>query len=164
MFVRYYDNRTVVRKYLFDLCGKVAVMSEALTIAASLYNDPRYFSKSEIRIRNNKIRRKNIVRRQFISLMVAISALIFIIVFNLTTFNSDAQSDTYVPEYKYYRSIDIHPGDNLWTIAASMYSADHYDDINDYIEEVCNINNLSDASDLIAGETLVIPYYSTEFK
>ena len=29
-------------------------MSEAMRIAASLYNDPRYFSKSEIRIRNNK--------------------------------------------------------------------------------------------------------------
>ena len=139
-------------------------MSEAMMIAASLYNDPRYFSKSEVRIRNNKIRRRKIVRRQFIMLMAVVSALIFIIMFNMSTFNSDAQSDKYVPEYKYYKSITVNSGDSLWTIASDIYSSDHYDDINDYINEVCNINNLADASDLIAGDSLIVPYYSTEFK
>ena len=139
-------------------------MSEAMRIAAILYNDPRYFSKSEIRIRNNKIRRRNIVRRQFVMLMAVVSVLIFIIMFNLSTFNSDAQSDTYTPEYKYYKSITVNYGDSLWTIAGDMYSSEHYNDMNDYIDEVCNINNLADASELIAGDSLIVPYYSTEFK
>ena len=69
-----------------------------------------------------------------------------------------------MPEYKYYKSITVNYGDNLWTIANDMYSSDHYDDINDYITEVCNINNLADASDIIAGKSLIVPYYSTEFK
>lgn len=164
MFVRYYDNRTVVRKYLFVFYREVKIMSEAMMIAASLYNDSRYFSESEVRIRNNKIQRRKIVRRQFIMLMAALSVLIFIIMFNIFVFNSDAQSDTYIPEYKYYKSITVNYGDNLWTIANDMYSSDHYDDMNDYITEVCNINNLADASDIIAGKSLIVPYYSTEFK
>ena len=139
-------------------------MSEAMKIAASLYNDPRYFSKSEIRIRNNKIRRRKIVRMQFFMLMAVVSVLIFIIMFNLSTFNSDAQSDTYAPDYKYYKSITVNYGESLWTIANDLYSSEHYDDMNDYIDEVCSINNLADASELIAGESLIVPYYSTEFK
>jgi len=139
-------------------------MSKAMFVAASLYNDPRYFSKSEIRIRKNKIRRKNIVRRQYFMLMSLISILIFMIIFNLNTFTSDAQSDAYIPEYKYYKSIDIDSGDTLWGIASKMYSQDHYDDINDYIDEVCNINHLDCSSNLIEGESIIIPYYSTIFK
>ncbi|MBO4457662.1 MAG: LysM peptidoglycan-binding domain-containing protein [Butyrivibrio sp.] len=139
-------------------------MSEAMKIAASLYNDPRYFSKSEIRIRNNKIRRSKIVRRQYAFLLLTVSVLLFVIFFNMATLVSDAQSDTYTPEYKYYKSVSVYVGDSLWNIAKDSYSEDHYKNIESYINEICKINNLADSSDIKAGESLIIPYYSTEFR
>ena len=36
-------------------------MSEAMRAAASLYNNPRYNSDSEIRIQKNKIKRQSII-------------------------------------------------------------------------------------------------------
>ena len=139
-------------------------MSEAMMIAASLYNDPRYFSKSEIRIRNNKIRRNRIVRRQYALLMFAVSVIVFAIFFNMATFISDAKSNTYKPEYKYYKSVTVNSGDSLWTIANEFYSEDHYKNKDSYITEICNINEIADSSDIKAGESLIVPYFSTEFR
>ena len=39
-------------------------MTRALMTAATLYNDQRFLSKSELRIYKNKLRRQKIVRRQ----------------------------------------------------------------------------------------------------
>ena len=60
---------------------------------------------------------------------------------------------------KFYTSIEIKPGDSLWSIAC-RYSDGHYSSIQKYIEELKQINNLS--SDTIhAFEYLLVPYYST---
>lgn len=63
--------------------------------------------------------------------------------------------------YKYYTSIQVQKGDTLWNIA-SNYMSDEYASVNDYIEEICEINHIAD-SDIHSGQYLTIPYYSDEY-
>jgi len=64
--------------------------------------------------------------------------------------------------FKYYKSITVEPGDSLWSIA-DKYISDEYSSYNDYIDELCFINSL-DSTQIRAGRTLTVPYYSAEFK
>ena len=64
--------------------------------------------------------------------------------------------------YKYYTSVQIEPGSNLWDIAQE-YASSEYEDLNDYIQEVRRINHL-DEDTIYAGSYLCVPYYSSEYK
>ena len=139
-------------------------MSEAMRAAASLYNNPRYNSVSEIRIQQNKIRRQRIVRRQYFLLGLTIALVIFLFVFIGTTVMSSAQSDEYEPSFKYYKTVTVHSDETLWNIANANFSEDNYDNLNEYIGEICMINAISDPDKINAGEDIVVPYYSAEFK
>lgn len=73
----------------------------------------------------------------------------------LNASHSSAYSD--VEKELYYTSIQIESGDTLWTIAEE-YMCSEYDDVNDYINDVKQINNLH--TDVIhAGAYLLVPYY-----
>jgi hypothetical protein len=139
-------------------------MSEAMRAAASLYNNPRYNSVSEIRIQQNKIRRQRIVRRQYFLLGLTIALVIFLFAFIGTTVMSSAQSDEYEPSFKYYKTVTVHSDETLWNIANANFSEDNYDNLNEYIGEICMINAISDPDTINAGEDIVVPYYSAEFK
>jgi cytochrome b len=139
-------------------------MSKALMAAAKMYDDPRFLSKSEIRIYKNKLRRQRIVRRQKMALALIAAAIVFTVSFLVSTLMLDAQDNTYTPEFKYYKEITVHAGDTMWDIANEHISYDHYKNVDAYISEVCSINNLSDGDDILAGESLIIPYYSTDYK
>ncbi len=139
-------------------------MSEAMRAAARLYNNPRYYSESEIRIRRNKARRQRIYRRQVMMLSLAVAFMVFTFVFIASSLMSNAQSDEATFEYKYYKTVTVHAEDTLWDIASANYSSEHYKDMNSYMGEICHINSISDGNSLKAGESLVVPYYSTEFK
>ena len=139
-------------------------MSEAMRAAASLYNNPRYNSVSEIRIQQNKIRRQRIVRRQYFLLGLTIALVIFLFAFIGTTVMSSAQSDEYEPSFKYYKTVTVHSDETLWNIANANFPADNYENLNEYIGEICMINAISDPDTINAGEDIVIPYFSAEFK
>ena len=139
-------------------------MSEAMRAAASLYNNPRYNSISEIRIQQNKIRRQRIVRRQYFLLGLTIALVIFLFAFIGTTVMSSAQSDEYEPSFKYYKTVTVHSDETLWNIANANFSEDNYDNLNEYIGEICMINAITDPDKINAGEDIVVPYYSAEFK
>ena len=139
-------------------------MSEAMRVAASLYNNPRYNSESEIRIQQNKIRRQRIVRRQYFLLGLTIALVIFLFAFIGTTVMSSAQSDEYEPSFKYYKTVTVHSDETLWNIANANFSEDNYDNLNEYIGEICMINAITDPDKINAGEDIVVPYYSAEFK
>jgi nucleoid-associated protein YgaU len=136
-------------------------MSEAMRAAASLYNNPRYNSESEVRIMKNRIRRRRIVRRQYMLLAFAVAVVVFLSIFIASTVMTNAQGDDFTPEYKYYTSITVHANDTIWDVAAQNYSEDHYKNMNEYIKEICSINSISDPNRLYAGESLIVPYYST---
>lgn len=139
-------------------------MSSAMYAAASLYNDPRYFSKSEVRIRANKIRRQRIFRKQIIMLLLLVAIILFSVIFLNNSISTDAQSDDYAPEFKYYTAVTIHAGDSLWSIASEHFNPDHYEDLGSYVGEICSINKLSTDSVVKAGECIILPYYETEYK
>lgn len=64
--------------------------------------------------------------------------------------------------YRYYASIEIKPGDSLWSIACE-YCFDMDMSVNDYIQEIKTLNHLS--SDAItSGQYLTIMYASTNYK
>ncbi len=139
-------------------------MSEAMRAAASLYNNPRYNSESEIRIQKNKIRRQRIVRRQFILLGLTVALVVFLFILMGTSIRTSAQSDDYEPEFKYYKTVTVHSNETLWNIADENFSSDNYDNMNSYMGEICKINSISDPDSIKAGEAIIIPYFSTEFK
>jgi hypothetical protein len=138
-------------------------MSGALMAAASLYNDQRFLSKSEIRIYKNKIRRRRIAMCQRISLAVIVSVILFLIFFAASTMVIDAQSEAFEPEYKYYKVLTVHADDSIWKIASENMSYEHYETLDDYISEICAINNIL-GDKIYAGDDIVVPYFSKEFK
>lgn len=66
-------------------------------------------------------------------------------------------------KHKYYSSYEIQQGDSLWSIAEEYMDREFYNSIQDYIDEVKDINGIS--KDMIhEGCYLIIPYYSAEIK
>lgn len=71
-----------------------------------------------------------------------------------------ASEDTF---YKYYTNIEIQPGDTLWTLA-DAYMDENYESKEAYMQEVRELNSLNSDSQIVSGEFLLMPYYSTEYK
>ena len=121
-------------------------------------------SLSEMRISRNRRRREAIFRRQIIVLALLGSFIIFMASFMLGTIMTDAQSDNYSPEFRYYKTVTVHSDETLWDIAELYFSPDNYRSMNQYITDICHINNLGDPDMIRSGEAIIIPYYSSEFK
>ncbi|MCI8327121.1 MAG: LysM peptidoglycan-binding domain-containing protein [Lachnospiraceae bacterium] len=60
--------------------------------------------------------------------------------------------------YKYYKSIEIEQDDTLWNIA-ERYCGEHYQNRNDYIEEIARLNHI-DKDQIHSGQYLLVPYFS----
>ena len=123
--------------------------------------DAAYTAYREIKIKENKIRRMRIVRRQRIILGLIIAVIVFAFAFLGTKLVLSAHSENI--RFKYYTTITIHSDDTLGSIAGDYISSE-YKDADSYIREVCAINNLNEEGRIYAGESLVVPYYSDEFK
>lgn len=99
-------------------------------------------------------------RRNFI---VSMTAVLFMMTVCLSATsvvfaNSKKEEQT----YRYYTSIEIKPGDSLWSIA-SEYCFDMDMSVNDYIQEIKTLNHLS--SDAItSGQYLTVMYVSNDYK
>ncbi len=117
--------------------------------------------RSERRIINNRIRRQREMKKNFLILVMTVCLIILGSV-SLNGFRSNAKDDSVAASYKYYKSITVANDDTLWSIAAEYMDEEHYESINDYINEVKSVNSMAD--DVIHyGEHLVIPYYDSEF-
>ena len=123
--------------------------------------DAAYSAYREIRIEENRKRRLRIVRRQRIILGLVIALVVFSFAFLCSKLVLSAHSDN--GRFKYYTTITVHSGDSLGSIAGDYISSE-YKDAGSYIREVCAINSLSEDGRINAGESLVVPYYSDEFK
>lgn len=117
-------------------------------------------SKSERRILNNKLRRKR-QRRKNIFLFVMTFFLVATLSFGVNAFLSNAKSSSDDIEYKYYKSIIIQRGDTLMSIASENMDG-NYSSTESYVNELIKINGLRDDK-IVAGNYLIIPYYSSEF-
>lgn len=116
---------------------------------------------SEYRIERNRARRLRLFRRQCILVILTVVLVLFLTI-SYHAIVSKATSANEEVSYKYYKSIEISTGDSLWSIAET-YAGEEYASAQNYIDEVKLINHMSDDS-LTAGQYLIVPYYSTEFK
>ena len=118
-------------------------------------------NEREMRCYYNKMRRVRELRRRFI---VAILTVVIVLGFALSygVLISQATSEIDDISYKYFTSIEVASGDTLWTIAQEYSDTENYDSIEEYIEEVKNMNHMS-SDTLLAGQFLIVPYYSQEF-
>ncbi len=120
----------------------------------------RNMTMSERRIRNNQIRRRQELRRHvFTGFVTAALVISFSLLF--FSFKIKAQSSEEV-QYKYYKSIQVQPGDSLWDYASLYGDSRYYDSHRDYIEEVTAMNALTDEQ-ITAGQYLILPYYDADF-
>lgn len=107
-----------------------------------------------------KIRRRKQIRSRILLFIMTV-CLIFGLVFSLSIMVARADTGIENNNYKYFSSIMVGYGDNLLSIA-EQYVDDHYDSVEQYVNEVIHINNLKE-NEVKAGQYLVIPYYSDEF-
>ncbi len=119
---------------------------------------------SEVRIYNNRLRREKIVKRQRRILALIVGVILGIIIMLVSTLVLHAQSDDAAIDYKYYTQVEVKSGDSLWAYAGEYAAEDHYKDYNSYISEVRSINHMAEDEDVQAGTTIILPYYSPEFK
>lgn len=117
--------------------------------------------RSERRILKNRIRRQQEMKKNFLILLMTVCLIMFGSV-SLNGFRSNAKDDSVETSYKYYKSIVVTNDDTLWSIAEQYMDEEHYKSINDYINEVKNMNSMAD--DVIHyGDHLIIPYYDSNF-
>jgi len=105
-------------------------------------------------------RRRQLVFRRCV-LLLSILVLSVAFSFGASKLITNATDLGDVQYYKYFTSVTVYPGDTLTSIAEEHL--DNYDSIETYINEVKETNHLRDDK-IIAGNVLIIPYYSTEFK
>jgi len=132
--------------------------AESKTVCYRLFLKGRVQMMREKKLRQLQLRKNRTRRKMFILLAAAIliSGIIY------SSFKIIVQAKEKQHTYKYYTDIRIHRGDTLWDIA-NEYMTEEYDSIDSYIDEVCRINSIYD-NNIYYGQTLMIPYYSSEFK
>ncbi len=110
-----------------------------------------------------RIQRERQVRRNI--LLVELSVVLVLVLtlsFMLGGFFSQASDLEQEISYKYYKSVEIMPGDTLWAIAEEYSDTENYASTVEYIEEVKRMNSLK-SNTIQAGSYLIVPYHSTEF-
>ncbi|MBQ6636503.1 MAG: hypothetical protein IJH81_09125 [Lachnospiraceae bacterium] len=96
--------------------------------------------------------------------------LVFILTGTLAGFQmmTGASSRPQQQAWKYHTTVTIPCGEGLEDIVDQYCSSTYYKSREDYVREVCCINSLpyhrGEIPDLPSGTSLVIPYYSTEYK
>lgn len=93
----------------------------------------------------------------FLTLLATV-CMILICAISYSTIKSNASSG-----FKYYTQVTVEPGESLWELAEAYIDYDFYKDKGSYIAEVLRINHLDADGRVIAGQSLILPYYSAEF-
>lgn len=122
--------------------------------------------RKEIRLQNKaelkKQKRTRQIYRHVISSACLILAIAVICSINFFMINAKASSQQEAAVYKYYTSVTVEAGETLWDIAG-IYMSDEFSSVQKYIDEVKSINHLTN-NKIYAGEELIVPYYSCEYK
>lgn len=116
--------------------------------------------RKEMSRKRHMIERRREVRKHIALILIGI-VLVIGISLSYHVIRSQANSEIGEVQYKYYKSVVLAYGDTLWSVAEE-YADVHYEDAEDYINEVMKINHLK-SEDVDAGQYLIVPYYSKEF-
>lgn len=110
-----------------------------------------------------KLRRRLQRQRAVIRFTAALVIVLSIATFSRTISSFAGEKDMEKPSYKYYTSYTVDEGDNL-NMLARRYMTKEYSSASRYVAEVVSINHLFSASDIYAGQVIILPYYSTDIK
>lgn len=100
-------------------------------------------------------------RQKFLAVGLALAVIICLFLICTISYSSiKVQANT---GFKYYTSITVESGETLWSITDRYIDYDHYKDKNAYITEIENINHLDNGETILAGQLLIVPYYSMEY-
>lgn len=108
-----------------------------------------------LRLRMERMRK---LKLAFLTVFVSVS-MILICSLSYRTIKTNANSG-----FKYYTCITVEEGESLWDLADSYIDYDYYKNKNSYIAEVRHINHLDESGSITAGQILIFPYYSGEYK
>ena len=119
---------------------------------------------SRTRINNQRTiminRKKRMYRRIMIILWIAFFSFLAFLGSSVVTANAKMGKEEM--RYKYYTTIYITRDMTLWDIAEE-YATEEYRDKRVYVDEVMEINDLTNDK-LSYGATICVPYYSDEYK
>ena len=90
--------------------------------------------------------------------VLATASMIFICAVSYGSIRTNASSG-----FKYYTSVTVENGETLWDIADEYVDYNYYKNKNSYITEVQRINHLDENCCLVTGQTIILPYYSSQY-
>lgn len=117
--------------------------------------------RRERRLRREQRLRRERIRKGMLALMSV--CLIAVCVLSYRSIQSSAGTGGEAMSFKYYTDITVSRGETLWEIADDYIDYGQYKDKEAYIAEVRSINHIPEEEGIRAGQTLIVPYYSSEF-
>ena len=123
--------------------------------------------------RSRRMEMKRAKRVRQLQLMAARAVMIALLAFAAAALGfggiaSRAQSRQVPVSYKYYDTVTVAYQENLLDIVERYDDRDHYATQDDYVRDLCMINNIEyDGTaypQVTPGTKLVVPYYSQELK
>lgn len=111
---------------------------------------------------NTISRRKRQIQVRKNSCMLVLSIMTVILLSVLVRSISTQASDLeHQASYKCYKSIEISKGDTLWSIANEHIDTNHYKSVQEYVDEIKEMNAIK-SDHIVSGSCLIIPYYSSD--
>ena len=107
-------------------------------------------------------KKRQLAKRRMILLLATLFVVTVGSIVCGSIFSSAKDPATDIPQYKYYKSITIEQGDSLWSIAQE-YRTNAYEDTQDYIDELKELNGLTSET-IHEGQHLVVAYYDAEIR
>lgn len=121
-----------------------------------------YNSNISAKANESLTKRERTVRLQKRIIFLTLVTVVSIVILLGSSIHALANSNDNRPVNKYYTSITVENGDTLWDIADTYISG--YDvDKADYVNEISQLNNLSDGC-IHAGQSIVVAYYTRDEK
>lgn len=117
-----------------------------------------YEYRRALRRRRMKQRRQREIRRNIAMMLLGLLMIAGLsLSYHAITSHANSKLDTV--EKKCFTSVLIEGEDTLWSIALE-HADEHYNSVNEYVEEIKAINHLT-SEQITAGNYLIIPYYIT---
>ena len=119
--------------------------------------------KKSHRANESLTRREHTVQTQKRVIVLVCVLVIFAVILIGNSIITFAGSRAEQPVHKYYTSVQLQKGDSLWSLA-DQYAASDRTSRAQFIDEVCELNGISEDNTLHSGEYLVVSYYSPEIR
>ena len=117
------------------------------------YNDKIYLKANESLAR--RAQKVQMEKRLIVVIGIIVISLGILLGSSISAFASAREKARI---HKYYTSIQLRQGDSLWELAGEYASTDQSEQ--EFIDEVCEVNGISESNILHSGQYLVVPYYS----